>query len=58
MDEVGLMLTGVEPGGVLNVARVGGVTPNQLAGKAFWVGRERVPGVIGLGHALTPPAKA
>ncbi len=51
MDEVGLMVSGVEPDGVLHVARVGGVTPNQLAGKAFWVGKGRVPGVIG----LTPP---
>ncbi len=54
MDEVGLMVSGVEPDGVLHVARVGGVTPNQLAGKAFWVGKGRVPGVIG----LTPPQDA
>lgn len=56
MDEVGLMLTGVEPDGVLNVARVGGVTPNQLAGKAFWVGKGRVPGVIGLSPPHLTPA--
>jgi putative aminopeptidase FrvX len=51
MDEVGLMVTGVEPDGVLHVACVGSILPQHLAGKAFWVGRARVPGVIG----LTPP---
>ncbi len=51
MDEVGLMVTGVDPEGVLHVASVGGILPRELAGKAFWVGRARVPGVIG----LTPP---
>jgi putative aminopeptidase FrvX len=51
MDEVGLMVTGVESSGVLHVAAVGSILPQHLAGKAFWVGRARVPGVIG----LTPP---
>jgi endoglucanase len=51
MDEVGVMVTGVEPDGVLHVACVGSILPQHLAGKAFWVGRARVPGVIG----LTPP---
>jgi endoglucanase len=51
MDEVGLMVTGVEADGALHVACVGSILPHHLAGKAFWVGRERVPGVIG----LTPP---
>jgi putative aminopeptidase FrvX len=51
MDEVGLMVTGVEPDGALHVACVGSIAPHHLAGKAFWVGRGRVPGIIG----LTPP---
>jgi len=51
MDEAGLMVTGVESDGVLHVAPVGSILPEDLAGKAFWVGRARVPGVIG----LTPP---
>ena len=51
MDEVGLMITGAESDGTLHVACVGSVAPHHLAGKAFWVGRERVTGVIG----LTPP---
>jgi endoglucanase len=48
MDEVGLMVTGAEPDGVLHVACVGCILPQHLAGKAFWVGRARVPGVVGL----------
>jgi putative aminopeptidase FrvX len=51
MDEVGLMVTGAEPDGSLHVGCVGGILPQHLAGKAFWIGKERVPGVIG----LTPP---
>lgn len=51
MDEVGLMVTGVDPQGWLHVACVGGIHARELTGKAFWVGRARVPGVIG----LTPP---
>lgn len=51
MDEVGLMITGIEPEGALHVSHVGSIAPHDLAGKAFWVGRARVPGVIG----LTPP---
>jgi putative aminopeptidase FrvX len=51
MDEVGLMITGAEPDGSLHVGCVGGILPQHLAGKAFWIGKERVPGVIG----LTPP---
>jgi len=51
MDEVGLMLTGAEADGYLHVATVGGIAPHQLLGKAFWVGKDRVPGVIG----MTPP---
>jgi len=51
MDEVGLMLTGAEAEGYLHVATVGGIAPHHLLGKAFWVGKDRVPGVIG----MTPP---
>jgi putative aminopeptidase FrvX len=51
MDEVGLMVIGAEPDGSLHVGCVGGILPQHLAGKAFWIGKERVPGVIG----LTPP---
>ena len=51
MDEVGLMLTGAGPDGFLHVASVGGIAPYHVVGKAFWVGKNRVPGVIG----MTPP---
>lgn len=47
MDEVGFMLTHAEGDGVFRFDRVGGVDPRQLAGKAVWVGKERLPGLIG-----------
>lgn len=51
MDEVGLMLVEDEGEGVFRFEIMGGINPIQLAGKAMWVGREKIPGVIG-----TPPA--
>lgn len=51
MDEVGLMVTGVQADGSLHVESVGTIAPHHLLGKAFWIGRDRVPGVIG----MTPP---
>ncbi|MBS1248781.1 MAG: putative aminopeptidase YsdC [Chloroflexi bacterium] len=47
MDEVGFMLTADEKKGLYRFARVGGLDPRQLVGKALWVGAERIPGVIG-----------
>lgn len=51
MDEVGLMVTGVQPDGALHIDTVGSIAPHHLLGKAFWIGKDRVPGVIG----MTPP---
>lgn len=51
MDEVGVMITGVESEGSLIPAAVGGIAPHHLVGKMFWIGKERLPGVIG----MTPP---
>lgn len=51
MDEVGLMLVEDEGEGIYRFEVMGGINPAQLGGKALWVGRERLPGVIG-----TPPA--
>lgn len=48
MDEVGLMVTGVENDGTLRFEVVGGIDAGVLPGKPVWVGRERVPGVIGM----------
>jgi endoglucanase len=51
MDEVGLMITGAEADGSLHLATVGGIAPYHLLGKVFWIGKDRLPGVIG----MTPP---
>ncbi len=48
MDEVGFMVTGIENGGWLRFAPVGGVDPRVVVAKRVVVGQERLPGVIGL----------
>jgi putative aminopeptidase FrvX len=48
MDEVGIMLTADEGGGLFRFEVVGGLDASQLAGKAMWVGRQHAPGVIGV----------
>ncbi len=48
MDEVGLMITHDEGDGIYRFDVVGSILAADLAGKAVWIGRERVPGVIGL----------
>ena len=48
MDEVGLMVTRVDSDGTLAFESVGGIDARVLAGQAVRVGREAVPGVIGL----------
>jgi endoglucanase len=47
MDEVGLMLVNKESDGIFEFRTLGGIDSRQLAGKPVWVGREKVPGVIG-----------
>jgi putative aminopeptidase FrvX len=56
MDEVGLMLTYDDEGGLFRFETVGGLNIAHLAGKAVQVGSERVPGVIGAKpvHLTTP----
>jgi putative aminopeptidase FrvX len=48
MDEVGIMLTHDSGEGVYRFEIVGGISPSDLAGKAIWIGREHISGVIGL----------
>ena len=52
-DEIGAIVTGIEPEGFLRLAPLGGVQSRLLEGRAVWVGGH--PGVIGArsGH-LTP----
>lgn len=47
MDEVGLMVVGFESNGLLHVDSVGGVDPRVLVSKMVYVGRNKLPGVIG-----------
>ncbi len=48
MDEVGMMLMEEEEDGVFKFETVGGIDPRQLPGKSVLVGRDHLPGVIGL----------
>lgn len=48
MDEVGLMLTHDSGDGIYRFDIVGGISTSDLAGKAVWIGKDHIPGVIGL----------
>ncbi len=48
MDEVGLIITRIEDGGYLRFQFVGGVDRRVVLGKRVYVGKDRVPGVIGV----------
>ena len=48
MDEVGLIITRIEDEGYLRFQFIGGVDRRVVLGKRVYVGRERIPGVIGL----------
>ncbi len=48
MDEVGLMVTDITPGGYLKYNEVGGIDRRVLIGKAVTVGENEVHGVIGI----------
>ncbi len=47
MDEVGVMIVAVSSAGLLRFAPNGGLDPRVLIGKPMWVGRGKIPGVIG-----------
>lgn len=47
MDEVGVMITGIEGDGSLKFAPVGGIDDRVMLGKTVWVGPKCIPGVIG-----------
>ncbi|MDQ7794997.1 MAG: M20/M25/M40 family metallo-hydrolase [bacterium] len=49
MDEVGFLVTHLEKNGRLRFSTVGGIDPRVLPGLAVLVGRDRAPGIIGLG---------
>lgn len=47
MDEVGLMVTGINSDGLLKFHTVGGIEARVLVGKRVRIGEKRIPGVIG-----------
>jgi len=47
MDEVGLMITGINGDGTLRFEKVGGIDDRVLLSKQVLVGKDAVPGVIG-----------
>ncbi len=48
MDEIGLMVVQIEKSGLLRFRPVGGVDPRVLPAKRVLVGKEAIPGVIGV----------
>ncbi len=48
MDEVGLILMLPGSDGLWKFGVVGGINEQTLPGKAMWIGKDRVPGVIGV----------
>jgi endoglucanase len=48
MDEVGFMLTHDDGKGIFRFELIGGIDTRQLPGKQVWVGKEMLPGVIGM----------
>ena len=48
MDEVGLMLINDKGEGIYRFETVGGISASDLAGKSVWIGKDHIPGVIGI----------
>lgn len=47
MDEVGLMITGINDAGLLKFTNVGGIDKRILVSKSVLIGDSKIPGVIG-----------
>lgn len=48
MDEVGLIISGIEDNGFLKFKTVGGINSDVLLGKKVYIGKDMVPGIIGV----------
>jgi endoglucanase len=48
MDEVGIIITGIDSNGTLQFAKIGGVDDRVLAGAVMQIGPNKIKGVIGL----------
>jgi endoglucanase len=59
MDEVALMIVGIESNGFLKVRPIGGVDPRVLVAKSVVVGSKKIAGVIGSKpiHLQRPPER-
>jgi len=47
MDEIGVMIIGIEKSGLLRFRPVGGIDPRVFLGKSLLITKDRIPGVIG-----------
>lgn len=48
MDEVGLIISGIEENGFLRFKTVGGINTDVLLGKKVYIGRGKIPGIVGV----------
>ena len=48
MDEVGLIISGIEENGFLRFKTVGGIDAGVIIGKKVYIGVSKVPGIIGI----------
>ncbi len=60
MDEVGMIIIGINDNGLLSYATVGGIDPRVVVSKRVFVGADAVPGVIGAKaiHLQSPEDRA
>lgn len=58
MDEVGLIITGIDGNGMLQFMPVGGLSPLVLAGQVVEIGRKKQRGVIGLKPVHLLPSRS
>ncbi|MCD5413822.1 MAG: M42 family metallopeptidase [Clostridiales bacterium] len=47
MDEVGLMVKGIDSDGYIKFASIGGIDPRVLVSKAIYIGKDKISGIIG-----------
>ncbi len=48
MDEVGLLISGVDENGFLQFKIVGGINTDVLLGKKVYIGEKKIPGIVGV----------
>ncbi len=48
MDEVGLIISGIDDNGFLRFKTIGGINTDVLLGKKVYIGQKKVPGIVGI----------